>query len=234
MKVAIIPARGGSKRIPRKNVKPFAGKPMIAYAIEAARQSGLFDKVIVSTDDPEISAAALSAGAEIPFQRPVELADDHTPTVPVIQHAVLACKDLGWNVEWVCCVYPGVPFLQPSDLVDGFALLLRHEGEGYVFPVTGFPSPIQRALKRDADGRIAPFNPEHVATRTQDLEPAYFDAGQFYWAKAETWLGGSNIHANGRCIVLPEWRVVDIDTPADWDRAEIMHRSFSAAGSETR
>jgi len=231
MRVAIIPARGGSKRIPRKNVKPFAGKPMIAWAIGAAKASGLFDRVIVSTDDAEIEAAALDAGAELPFRRPAELADDHTPTVPVIQHAIQACRDLGWPVRWACCIYPGVPFLQTEDLAAGFDLLQQHGGEGYVFPVTGFPSPIQRALKRADDGKVEPFNPEHVATRTQDLEPAFFDAGQFYWGAADTWLKGLNLHAHGRAIVLPEWRVVDIDTPADWERAEALHRAFGMSGT---
>jgi pseudaminic acid cytidylyltransferase len=228
MKLAIIPARGGSKRIPRKNVKPFAGKPMIAYAIEAARTSGLFDKVIVSTDDAEILDVARAAGAEAPFMRPTDLADDHTPTVPVIRHAIEMCRDQGWPVDWVCCIYPGVPFLQVEDLVSAFDLLQANGGEGYVFPVTGFPSPIQRALKMDDSACVAPFNPQYASTRTQDLEPAFFDAGQFYWGAADTWLQGLNIHAHGRGIVLPEWRVVDIDTPADWDRAEALHQVLSA------
>lgn len=231
MRVAIIPARGGSKRIPRKNIRPFAGKPMIAWAVGAATASGLFDRVIVSTDDPEIEDAARTAGAELPFRRPAELADDHTPTVPVIQHAIEACRNLGWTVDWACCIYPGVPFIQTKDLATAFDLLEASNGEGYVFPVTGFPSPIQRALKRAEDGKVQPFNPEHVATRTQDLEPAYFDAGQFYWGAADTWLKGLNLHAHGRTIVLPEWRVVDIDTPDDWERAEAMHRAFGMSGT---
>lgn len=228
MKVAIIPARGGSKRIPRKNIKLFADKPMIGYAIDAALESGQFDRVIVSTDDAEIAEIARERGAELPFLRPAELADDHTPTVPVIQHAIEACNALGWGITHACCIYPGVPFIRASDLAAAYELLEANGGEGYAFPVTGFPSPIQRALKRGGDGQVAPFNPEHVGTRTQDLEPAYFDAGQFYWGRAETWLAGLNIHANGRAIVLPEWRVVDIDTPDDWERAEALHRVIAA------
>lgn len=228
MKVAIIPARGGSKRIPRKNIKPFAGKPMIGYAIDAALESGQFDRVIVSTDDAEIAEIARARGAELPFLRPAALADDHTPTVPVIQHAIEACDELGWGITHACCIYPGVPFIRASDLAAAFDLLEANGGEGYTFPVTGFPSPIQRALKRGGDGTVAPFNPEHVGTRTQDLEPAYFDAGQFYWGRAQAWLAGLNIHANGRAIVLPEWRVVDIDTPDDWERAEALHRVIAA------
>jgi pseudaminic acid cytidylyltransferase len=227
MKVAIIPARGGSKRIPRKNIKPFAGKPMIGYAIEAALESGQFDRVIVSTDDEEIAGVARAHGAELPFRRPPELADDHTPTVPVIQHAIETCKGLGWGVTHVCCIYPGVPFIRAADLAAAFELLEASGGEGYAFPVAGFPSPIQRALKQGADGRVAPFSPEYVGTRTQDLEPAYFDAGQFYWGSVAAWLSGASPHAGGRTIILPEWRVVDIDTPADWERAEILFRAFA-------
>lgn len=224
-RIAVIPARGGSKRIPRKNIRPFAGKPMIAYAIEAAKASGVFDHVVVTTDDPEIAEIAVATGAETPFTRPPELADDFTPTVPVIAHAVQACRDLGWAVDEACCIYPGVPFIEADDLVE--ALRLLESGVApYVFPVTAFPSPIQRALKRGEVGEVAPFNPEHVGTRTQDLEPAYFDAGQFYWGRAQAWLDGLNIHANGASIILPEWRVVDIDTPADWERAEAMHRAL--------
>ena len=227
-KLAIIPARGGSKRIPRKNILPFAGRPMISYAIEAALGCGAFDRVIVSTDDKEIAEAARSLGAELPFVRPAELADDLTPTVPVIRHAVEACDALGWEVGYACCIYPGVPFIRGEDIAAALALLEAHGGEGYAFPVTGFPSPIQRALRRDAEGRVAPFDPRHVGTRTQDLEPAFHDAGQFYWGRAETWRAGLNIHANGRAIVLPEWRVVDIDTPADWERAEALYRALAA------
>lgn len=227
MKIAVIPARGGSKRIPRKNIKPFAGKPMIGYAIEAALACEAIDRVVVSTDDEEISRIAKEFGAELPFCRPAELADDITPTVPVIAHAIEACRELGWDVTHACCIYPGVPFIRTEDLGKALTLLEEHDGEGYTFPVTGFPSPIQRALKRSDDGKVAPFNPEHVGTRTQDLEPGYFDAGQFYWGGAEAWLAGLNIHAHGRAIVLPEWRVVDIDTTEDWDRAEMLYRALS-------
>lgn len=224
MKLAIIPARGGSKRILRKNIKSFAGKPMIGYAIDAALACGQFGRVIVTTDDEEIAQVAEAHGAELPFRRPAELADDHTPTVPVIQHAIRACRELGWDVSHVCCIYPGVPFIRAADLAAALDLLEAQGGEGYAFPVTPFPSPIQRALRRDAQGRVAPFDPRYVSTRTQDLEPAYHDAGQFYWGRAGTWLAGANIHANGHAIVLPEWRVVDIDTPADWERAEALYR----------
>ena len=229
MRLAVIPARGGSKRIPRKNIKLFHGKPMICYAIEAALASKVFDRVIVSTDDDEIANLANAHGAELPFIRPPDLADDHTPTVPVIAHAIRACNGLGWNVRDVCCIYPGVPFISTEDLRITLAQLLD-TGAHYVFPVTGFPSPIQRALRRHSDGTIRPFQTEHSSTRTQDLEPGYFDVGQFYWGKASSWLDGLNLHMNGNTLVIPEWRVVDIDTPADWERAELLYAALSEKG----
>lgn len=227
MKIAVIPARGGSKRIPRKNIMLFHGKPMISYAIQAAIASKIFDHVIVSTDDSEIGEIARAYGAEIPFVRPPELADDHTPTVPVIAHAIRTCNELGWSVDDVCCIYPGVPFISTEDLRTGYELLVS-SGAQYVFPVTGFPSPIQRALKRFADGTVRPFQPEYAATRTQDLEPGFFDVGQFYWGRKSAWLDSLNIHLNGTTLVIPEWRVVDIDTLADWERAERVYSALFA------
>ncbi|MBK6637173.1 MAG: pseudaminic acid cytidylyltransferase [Rhodocyclaceae bacterium] len=228
MKIAVIPARGGSKRIPRKNIKPFAGKPMIAYAIEAAKVSGLFEHIVVTTDDEEIGDFARDYGAETPFLRPTELADDHTPTVPVVAHAIQACCSLGWGVEHVCCIYPAVPFLQVSDLAAAFKLLQR-SGTDYSFPIAEFPAAIQRALKRGADGRMQPLQLEHELTRTQDLEPGYYDAGQFYWGSAQAWLTNNRIHRSGVGLVIPAWRVVDIDTWDDWDRAQLMWRALCSS-----
>ena len=224
MKLAVIPARGSSKRIPRKNIKTFGNKPMIGHAIHTAEASGLFDAVIVSTDDIEIAQTARDLGATTPFMRPADLADDYTPTVPVIAHAIRACQKLGWHVEQVCCIYPGVPFMRADDLRTALAVL--EDGATYAFPVTPFPSPIQRALRCDASGATTPFFPEYAATRTQDLPPAYHDAGQFYWGRANAWLSGLNIHVHGRAIVLPHWRVIDIDTSEDWERAELMYRAL--------
>lgn len=225
MNIAIIPARGGSKRIPRKNIREFAGIPMIAHAISVAREVKLFEHVVVSTDDAEIARIASEWGAETPFTRPAELADDHTPTVPVIAHAITACRDRKWVIEYACCIYPSVPFIQAADLKSALNLLQTSQA-AYSFPITEFPSAIQRALRRMPDGRMRPFYPEYELTRTQDLEPAYHDVGQFYWGKADAWLTNDKIHRNGVGLVIPNWRVVDIDTPDDWKRAEILYASL--------
>lgn len=226
MKIAVIPARGGSKRIPRKNIREFCGKPMISYAIDAALASGLFEHVVVSTDDDEIRKISVQAGAKVPFMRPAELADDHTPTVPVIAHAISACEKMGWQIDYACCIYPGVPLIEISDLVKAYDLLVSGRAE-YGFPIAEFPSAIQRALRRQDSGRMQPFYPQYETTRTQDLEPAYYDAGQFYWGKVSAWLSNINIHSNGVGLPIPGRRVVDIDTPEDWGRAELLYELLS-------
>lgn len=223
MNIAIIPARGGSKRIPRKNIKLFDGKPMIAHAIAAATASGIFEHVVVSTDDEEIAAIAREWGAETPFVRPLDLANDHAATVPVIGHGVQSCFSLGWNFEYVCCIYPGVPFIRIADLERALGLLMEG-GADYCFSVTEFPAAVQRALRRFGDGKMQPFYPQFETARTQDLEPVYHDAGQFYWGKATAWLQNIKIHSGGIGYVIPNWRVVDIDTAEDWLRAEILFK----------
>lgn len=230
MKIAVIPARGGSKRIPRKNIREFAGKPIIVHAINAAQRSGLFEHVIVSTDDEEIAAIAIAHGAEVPFMRPVELADAYTPTVPVIAHAVQASQRMEWLVTHACCIYPCVPFIDADDIKGAFSLL-ESSIAAYSFPVTVFPSAIQRALQRFPDGRMRPFYPEFELTRTQDLEVAYHDAGQFYWGKSASWLTNNQIHSSSVGYPIPSWRVFDIDTPEDWERAEMLYKAFSKQGS---
>jgi pseudaminic acid cytidylyltransferase len=232
MQLAVIPARGGSKRIPRKNIRDFAGKPMLAYAIEAAQRSGCFDAIVVSTDDEEIARIARRYGAQVPFMRPAELADDHTPTVPVIAHAIEQMALLGREPTHVCCIYPGCPLLEPGDLQEGLALL-QGGAQAYAFPVLAFPAPIQRALRRHADGRTEPFYPQYTQTRSQDLEPAFHDAGQFYWGSAPAWRQGLDIHRNARTLVVPEWRAVDIDTPDDWLRAEALYQARQGLAGRT-
>lgn len=222
-RIAVIPARGGSQRVPRKNVRAFAGRPMIGYAIEVARRSGLFEHVLVSTDDAEVAMVARELGAEVPFLRPAALADDFTPTVPVIAHAIRACAEFGWRIELACCIYPAVPLMQPRALAEALALLQRSDAP-YAFPVLAYRAPIQRALKRAANGRSAPLHPEYMQTRTQDLPPAFHDAGQFYWGRAEAWLAGRPLHADACTLVCEEGSVVDIDTEADWALAEALYR----------
>ncbi|QOR39084.1 pseudaminic acid cytidylyltransferase [Billgrantia diversa] len=227
--VAVIPARGGSKRIPRKNIKSFAGKPMIAWSIEAARTSGCFDRVIVSTDDEEIAAVASEWGADVPFRRPAELSDDHTGTIPVIAHAIEWLRDHGEATDAVCCLYATAPFVQPKDLRSGYQSLLSGEEIEYAFSVTSYAFPIQRALRMTPQGRVAMFQPEHFHTRSQDLEEAWHDAGQFYWGRAEAWREGLPIFSERAVpVILPRHRVQDIDTLEDWQRAEWLFRAWRA------
>ncbi|MCC5992628.1 MAG: pseudaminic acid cytidylyltransferase [Rhodobacteraceae bacterium] len=227
MIVAIIPARGGSKRIPRKNIRPFAGCPMIAHSIKAAQKSGVFDAVIVSTDDLEIAEVARAHGAEVPFMRPPELSDDHATSVAVIAHAVDWLHAAGRNPVEVCCLYATAPFVRPQDLRDGLARL-RDCDAPYCFPVTTFAFPIQRALVRDEHGGVSMLHPEHEITRSQDLVEHVHDAGQFYWGQAQAWRSGMPIYTpRSRTIVMPRYLVQDIDTQEDWQRAELMHHALS-------
>ena len=224
MSVCIIPARGGSNRIPRKNIKPFCGKPIIAWSIEAAFASRLFTSVIVSTDDSEIAAVAKSFGAAAPFQRPPELSDDHATSLAVMQHAVRWLEAQGVSPETACCLYPTAPLVQARDLVMA-ADALSTSGADFAFPVTSFAFPIQRALRRNNEGRVAMFHPEDQLTRSQDLEPAYHDAGQFYWGTTAAWLEGRPVYGGKTTtLVLPRYRVQDIDTEEDWLRAEFISR----------
>lgn len=231
MRIAVIPARGGSKRIPRKNIRPFCGKPMIAWPIAAAQASGCFDRIVVSTDDEEVARVAKEAGAEVPFMRPAALADDHTPTIPVVAHAIGQLRAAGAAAEAVCCIYATAPFLQPAGLREGLALL-QQEGCQYAFSVTSFPSPIQRAFRITGERRIEMFHPELFPVRSQDLEPAFHDAAQFYWGRAEAWLEGRPIFSRDAApVILPRHLVQDIDTPEDWISAEAMFRALHPSTS---
>lgn len=228
MKLAVIPARGGSKRIPRKNIKPFCGKPMIAWSIEAALSSGSFDEVTVSTDDDEIAEVAKACGASVPFKRPATLADDHTPTVPVIKHAVEHYQATGAHPEQVCCLYATAPFVSEQDIQSGLDKLVSNNAE-YVLSVTSFPFPIQRALRMNDSERLTMFYPEHALTRSQDLEEAWHDAGQFYWGQADSWLNEKPIFSeNSVGIAIPRHRAQDIDTSEDWTRAEWLFKAMQA------
>lgn len=222
MKIAVIPARGGSKRIPRKNIKGFCGKPMIAWSIEAAKASGLFDRIIVSTDDAEIAEVAKQWGAEVPFMRPPELSDDYAGTTEVVAHAAQWALKQGFDVDAVCCIYATAPFIQADDLKRG--LLALESGEwSYAFTVTDFAAPIFRSFKQNSDGGIEMFYPEYFSTRSQDLPTALHDAGQFYWGRPSAWIEGRRIFDRHSIpVVIPRWRVQDIDTQEDWERAEIV------------
>lgn len=228
MIVAIIPARGGSKRIPRKNVKDFCNKPMIAWSIEAAKASGCFDQILVSTDDPEIADTARARGATVPFMRPAELSDDYAGTVPVIRHAVEWLDQHGDPVEYACCIYATAPFIFAEDLRAGLALI-RQANCSYAFSVTSYAFPIQRAVRITGQGRVAMFQPEHFNTRSQDLEEAWHDAGQFYWGTAQAWKEEQPLFGERSAPVkLPRHRVQDIDTPEDWVRAEWLFKALQA------
>lgn len=222
--VAIIPARGGSKRIPRKNIRNFLNKPMIAYSIETALESDVFHRVIVSTDDEEIAAIAQHYGAEVPFLRPVALSGDYTGTTEVMAHAIQWLRDHGENPTAVCCIYATAPFIQKDELQYGLTLLTQDAWK-YVFSATHFGFPIFRGFKKQANNGLEMFFPEHFQTRSQDLPEAMHDAGQFYWGCPEAWLNGLAIFERWSTVVeLPRWRVQDIDTLEDWERAEMIYQ----------
>ena len=226
MNIAVIPARGGSKRIPRKNIKDFCGKPMIAWSIEAAKATGLFDHIIVSTDDAQVAEIAREWGAEVPFIRPFELSDDYAGTTEVVAHATRWSIDQGWSVSAICCIYATAPFVQVDDLRRGLKLL-ESGNWAYAFSATDFASPIFRAFKQVAEGGVEMFFPEHFATRTQDLPIALHDAGQFYWGRPSAWTEGTRIFdRHSISVVIPRWRVQDIDNQDDWIRAELIYNQL--------
>ena len=222
MNIAIIPARGGSKRIPRKNIKAFHGKPMIAYSIEAAQKSGCFDRIIVSTDDQEIADTALKYGAEVPFLRPADIADDYATTMDVMEHAIQYLAKENISPEFVCCIYATAPFILADDLRKGLGILNEPNVE-YAFSATSFPFPIQRAIKLTEQGDVEMFSEQYADTRSQDLVEAYHDAGQFYWGKTSAFLARKAIFAeHSKVVLLPRKRVQDIDTVEDWELAEAL------------
>lgn len=229
MRIAVIPARGGSKRIPRKNIKQFVGKPIIAYSIEAARKAACFDRIIVSTDDAEIAEVARSFGAEIPFIRPSSLADDYTGTNTVVKHAIDWFKKSGEAVRYACCIYATAPFVQPQMIAEGFHKLYNSR-KSFAFSVTSYPFPIQRAVRINSEGYVEALYPEHILSRSQDLEEAYHDAAQFYWGTAEAFLNDITLFSPESIpIILPRYFVQDIDTVEDWLRAEYMFKVLELA-----
>jgi N-acylneuraminate cytidylyltransferase len=223
MKLAIIPARGGSKRIPNKNIKHFFGKPIIAYSIETALKSGLFDKVIVSTDDQTIADVAMSYGAEVPYLRPSNIANDHAVIADVLQHALDWFTEKQVHVDYVCCIYATAPLLDVADLAAGFNMVLSGKAD-LCLSITSFSFPIQRALKCDASGSISPFYPEFMPMRSQDLEPGYHDAAQFFCGTRAAFMNeGKNIVMKG--YEVARCNVQDIDSLEDWDFAELLYQA---------
>jgi pseudaminic acid cytidylyltransferase len=222
--IAIIPARSGSKRIPRKNVKQFCGRPIISYPVDAAIKSKLFSRIIVSTDDQEIAEIAMQVGAEVPFLRPPNLSDDHTPTHAVMVHAIKECLQPTGDIDYVCCIYPATPLLQASDLQESLAQLKSSTGD-YCIAVAEHPSSIFRALEIGESGLVSPVFPQYRHERSQDLKQTFFDVGQFYWGKKESWIDNSNMHDKAVPFVIPTWRAIDIDNESDWIKAELIYKS---------
>lgn len=230
MRLAIIPARGGSKRIARKNIRLFAGKPVMAYSIAAALASGCFDEVIVSTDDAEIADVAKAHGAQVPFMRPDELADDHTVLADVIVHAIGWYESLGRPVQAACCVFATAPFVSAAALREGWdALSSGHKA--FAIAVTSFPFAVQRAVRILPDGSLDALYPQYARTRSQDLEPAWHDAGQFCWGTRDAFVQRLPAFApHTAAVKLPRHRVQDLDTPEDWHRAELMYEALLRRG----
>jgi len=230
MNLCVIPARGGSKRISRKNIKEFNGKPIIAYSIEAALASNCFEEIIVSTDDGEIAEVAKEYGAQVPFMRPDELANDHAGTLPVIKHAVEWFEQNDIMPECVCCLYATAPFVQSQMIQDAYTDLKDSEAD-YCFTVTRYAFPIQRAIKLTENKRVEMFYPQYFNTRSQDLQESYHDAGQFYWGKATAFKMEKSLFSNDASpFVLPRYLVQDIDTHEDWEQAEIMYQFLKQIG----
>jgi len=230
MSICVIPARGGSKRIPKKNIKKFDGNPIISYSIEAALQSGCFDKVIVSTDDQDIANVATDYGAEVPFIRPAYLSDDYATTLSVLEHAIKWCNSIRVYPKHVCCLYATAPFVSSQSILESYQLLKASDAN-YCFSVTEYNFPIQRALKILPSNRVSMFQPAEFNTRSQDLETAYHDAGQFYWGSAGAFLKQEVIFSeNAIPYIIPHYLVQDIDSPNDWIQAEKMYQLLKQTG----
>ena len=220
--ICIIPARGNSKRIKNKNIRIFDNKPIISFAIEAAFKSNLFDHVLVSTDSDKIAKIARDLKAEVPFLRPINLSDDFTDTLSVIKHSILECERFGWNFNFVCCLYPCVPFITKKDIIESLNLL-NSSKDYFVFPIVESPSVPQRSLGIKKNDNLFSLFPEFESSRTQDLFKGYFDAGQFYWAHKDLWKESKSIHNNAKGLIIPKWRAIDIDYEDDWFMAELLY-----------
>jgi N-acylneuraminate cytidylyltransferase len=224
VKIAVIPARGGSKRIPHKNIRDFCGKPIIAYSIEQAINLELFDRVIVSTDDEEIALVARNYGADTPFIRPSDISDDFTGTNAVVKHAIEWFQQQEKVVEFACCIYATAPFVQARYLQEGYEKLVK-SNSSFAFSVTSFAFQIQRAIRINTQGKVEAIWPENINIRSQDLEDTFHDAGQFYWGTAAAFLQNqATFSTESIPVILPRFLVQDIDTEEDWFRAELMYK----------
>ena len=223
--LCVIPARLNSKRIRNKNIKLFNNKPIIHFAISKALETNLFKKVIVSTDSPKIAEVAERYGAEIPFMRPQNLADDFTDTKSVICHAIEECKKLNIQFDYVCCIYPCVPFLKSEDLLNSYKLV-HNSNYKFVFPIAEHSSNIQRALLMNDHNNLSPLFPNNADKRTQDIQTTYYDAGQFYWGHKKTWSTKVNIHNEAKGYIIPQIRARDIDNENDWINAELFYNYY--------
>jgi len=223
IKVAIIPARTGSKRILKKNIKTFHSKPIIYWSIKVAKESSIFDKIIVSTDSEEIKKIVEKYNVEVPFIRPTNLSDDYTPTKSVISHSLEYLNSINYYPDYACCIYPCAPLMLSGDIVKAFNMMLEKNLE-FIYPITKFNHPIQRALKVDSNSKLSFIYPEHELKRTQDLDTSYHDAAQFYWGKSSAWASGKDMHSTGSGMIIPNWRVADIDDEDDWKKSEILFK----------
>lgn len=222
--LAIIPARGGSKRIPRKNIKDFKGKPIIAYSIEAAINSNLFDEIMVSTDDNEIAEVAQKFGAKTPFLRSKENANDFASLVDVVLEVVLKYKEKGRSFDYICCILPTAPLIKPDRIKEALSKLINKDLES-ILPVVDFSYPILRALEFDHEEHLKMVWPEFLESRSQDLKPTFHDSGSFYWVRLSALVQQKTLFCrNGGAIILPEIEVQDIDNEVDWRLAELKYQ----------
>lgn len=226
MNLAIIPARGGSRRIKNKNIKLFFNKPIIYWSIKAAKQSKLFDKIIVSTDSKKIANICKKYNIEIPFLRPKTLSNDKVSTIKVIKHALIWFKKKGVFFDRVCCIYPASPFISKK-IIKKALKLLKIKRKSFAFTVSSYPHPIQRALKIKKNGYLKPVWPSNVNIRSQKFENRYHDAGQFYWGTFDSFMKNKNFFIkNSIPIYIPRYLCHDIDTLEDWKKAELVFKSL--------
>lgn len=227
--ICIIPARGGSKRIPRKNIKSFLGKPVIAYSIDAALRSGIFEEVMVSTDDEEIAEIARQYGASVPFMRSSETANDYSGTEDVISEVIERYRALGQEFETICCIYATAPFVKSERLYKAYGKL--NENTDAAFSVVSYSYPIQRSLRINKNGYVEMKFPQYLDARTQDLEETYHDAGQFYFVKTDSFFKEKTLWCRRTApIILSELEVQDLDTETDWQLAELKYQHLMMTG----